>query len=124
MDIRSNFDALTKLMESGDKERYWQEYYSENIVRRLTGLRPLVGREACRRQVQEFIDGLTSTPQIESKTVAFDDENQISMYEFNFEFIYKAWGHIRQSQIHVQRWRSDRIFEETIYVMSLGDEAT
>ena len=122
MDLRAKFAELKKLWESGDNERSWQEYYSKDVVRRITGLEPLVGREACRKQVQEFLDGLTSAPSVEWKTVVFDDENQVSIFEFNFEFVHETHGHLRQTQIHVQRWRDDKIYDETIYVMPLVNE--
>jgi len=122
MDIRARFAELTRLMESGDNEKIWQDYYSEDIVRRITGLEPLDGREACRQQVQEFLDGLTSTPRVETKTVALDDDNQVSVFEIYHEFSHKTYGHIRQTQIHVQRWRDDKIYDETIYVMHLVNE--
>ncbi len=121
MDIRSNFAKLTQLMQSGDNQEYWQKYYSENVIRRITGLEPLIGREAGRQQVQEFLDNLTSPPRIEMKAVAFDDDNDVSIFEFRHEFSHKMYGDIRQMQVHVQRWRDEKIYEELIYVMPLDE---
>ena len=59
MDLRSKFSRLTAMQQSGDNEKVWQEFYTEDIVRRIGG-HPLVGRDACRRQVQDFLDGLTA----------------------------------------------------------------
>ena len=57
MDLRSNYSRLATL-QAKDNEQVWQECYTEDIVRRISGLDPMVGRDACQRQVQEFIDGL------------------------------------------------------------------
>ncbi|MBC8874537.1 MAG: nuclear transport factor 2 family protein [Planctomycetes bacterium] len=123
MNMRANFESLTTLMRSGDNEECWQKYYSEDVVRRYTNVKPWVGRETCRQRVQEFLDGLTSTPRVEWKTVAFDDDNQVSIFEIYHEFSHKAYGDIRQTEVHVQRWRDGKIYDESIYLMPLNEEA-
>ena len=59
----------------------------------------------------------------EWKTVAFDDDNQISIFEIYHEFSHKAYGDIRQTEVHVQRWRDGKIYDESIYLMPLNEEA-
>ena len=119
MKDRDQFERLSKLQESGDNEECWKVFYTEDVVRRITGLEPLVGRDACREQVQHFIDGLTGAPKIEPAAIAFDDENQVSIVEFRHDFSHKEWGEISQMQTHIQRWREGRIYEENIYVINL-----
>ena len=119
MKYRDQFDRLSKLQESGDNEECWKEFYTEDIVRRITGLEPLVGRDACQRQVQHFADGLIGSPKIGPSAIAFDDENQVSIVEFRHDFSHKEWGEVSQMQTHVQRWREGRIYEENIYVINL-----
>ena len=118
MKYRDQFERLSKLQESGDNEECWKVFYTEDVVRRITGLEPLVGRNACREQVQHFIDGLTGAPKTEPTAIAFDDENQVSI-EFRHNFSHKEWGEISQMQTHVQRWHEGRIYEENIYVINL-----
>ena len=124
MDLRSNYSRLTAVQQSGDNEKVWQEFYTEDIVRRIGGL-PLVGRDACRRQVQDFLDGLNAPQKMELVTLAFDDENNVSIAEYDQSFSHREYGGISQRLITVQRWRDNQIYEETIYVMPrVADLAT
>jgi hypothetical protein len=119
MNYREQFARLSELQKSGDNEECWKDFYTEDIVRRITGLQPLVGRDACRQQVQHFADGLIVAPKIELTAHAFDDENQVSIVEFRHDFSHKEYGEISQMQTHVQRWREGRIYEENIYIIQL-----
>ncbi|MDP7569730.1 MAG: hypothetical protein QF677_07435 [Arenicellales bacterium] len=117
MDVRSNYSRLSAMQQTGDNDQVWQEFYTEDIVRRISGLDPLVGRDACRRQVQDFLDGLKAPQTIEQLTLAFDDENKVSVIEYDQSFSHKTHGDITQRITMVQRWREDQIYDETIYVM-------
>ena len=119
MNYREQFARLSKLQKSGDNEECWNDFYTQDILRRITGLEPLVGRDACRQQVQHFIDSLKGTPKTKLTAIAFDDENQVSIVEFQHDFSHKEWGEISQMQTHIQRWREGRIYEENIYIINL-----
>ena len=119
MNYREQFARLSVLQKSGDNEECWKDFYTEDVVRRITGLEPIVGRDACRDQVQHFAEGLTGVPTIGPSALAFDDENQVSIVEFRHDFSHKEYGEISQMQTHVQRWREGRIYEENIYVINL-----
>ena len=50
MNDRDQFARLSKLQESDDNEECWKEFYTtEDIVRRITGLEPLVGRDESKK---------------------------------------------------------------------------
>ena len=117
MDIRSNYSRLSAMQQTGGNDQMWQEFYTEDIVRRISGLDPLIRRNACRRQVQDFLDGLKAPQTIEQLTLAFDEENKVSVVEYDQSFNHKTYGDITQRIIMVQRWREDKIYDETIYVM-------
>ena len=58
-------------------EDYWQ-WFTEDIVRRIPGKaiassEELVGLEACKRQGQEFLDGLTAPNRLELRSLAPDE---------------------------------------------------
>ena len=124
MDIRARYAAMSELQHQGDNSRVWQEYYTEDIVRRIGG-HPLVGRDACQEQAQDFLDGLLSPQRIDQLTLLFDDDNKVSFAEFDQSFSHKTHGNVTQRLAVVQRWRDDQIYEETIYVMRMrGEPAT
>ena len=116
MDLKSNYSRLTKLQNEGN-ERVWQECYTEDIVRRISGLDPMVGRDACQRHVQEFIDGLEGPLQQDQIALAFDNENNVTVVEYDQSFSHKKWGDHSQRIVMVQRWRNDQIYDESVYVM-------
>ena len=116
MDLRTNYSRLTTL-QAKDNKQVWQECYTEDIVRRISGLDPLVGRDACQEQVQDFIDGLKGPLEQDQIALAFDDENYVTIAEFDQSFSHKEFGDIAQRIVMVQRWRNDQIYDETIYVM-------
>lgn len=116
MDLRSNHSRLTTL-QAKDNEQVWQECHTENIVRRIPGLDPLVGRDACRKQVQDFLDGLKGPQKMAQLALAFDDENNVTVVEYDQSFSHKKYGDIAQRLVMVQRWLDDQIYDETIYVM-------
>jgi len=97
-------------------EDYWRESYSEDIVWQLPNQK-LVGREACRQHILTFVESLNSAPKIASKSLAFDEQRQTSIHEFQNDFSHNECGEVSQMQIHVQRWRDNKIYEEVIYVI-------
>ena len=114
MSTIDNAKSLNAAMLSGNRD-YWQEFFSADIVRRIAGMSDLVGVEACQQQEQEFVDGLTAPNRFELKSLAADEENEVSFAEYYNEFNHQQFGHICQTQVHVQRWRDGKVYEESIY---------
>ena len=119
MSTLENAKALNDAILSRS-EKYWQ-WFSEDIVRRIpservAGSEELVGLEACQRQAEEFMDALTTPNRLELRSLAVDEENGVSFVEYNHDFEHQQWGRLRQVQVHVQRWRDGKVFEEDIYV--------
>ena len=90
MDLRTNYSRLTTL-QVNDNKQVWQDCYTEDIVRRISGLDPLVGRDACQKQVQAFLDGLKGPLKHDQIALAFDDENNVTIAEFDQSFI-DSWA--------------------------------
>ena len=120
MNTLENAKSLNEAMLSG--KDYWQ-MYSEDAVRRIPGSEDLVGLQACQRQVQEFVNGLTAPNRFELRSLAADEASEVSFAEYFNEFNHQQFGHIRQTQVHVQRWKDGKVYEEDIYVIHLGKEA-
>ena len=68
MKYRDQFERLSKLQESGDNEECWKVFYTEDVVRRITGLEPLVGRDACQRQVIDFVNEKKTVGQLSGQS--------------------------------------------------------
>ena len=95
-----------------------------DLVKRITGWDDLVGLEACKKQGKDFVDGLTALNRLELRSMAVDEANDVSFMEYYHEFEHRKWGHLRQTQVHVQRWKNGKVYEESIYVMPLAQEAS
>ena len=118
MSTLENAKALNDAILSRSED-YWQ-WFTEDIVKRIPGKttassEELVGLEACQRQGQEFLDALTAPNRLELRSLAVDEENGVSFVEYYHEFEHQQWGRFRQVQVHVQRWRDGKVFEEDIY---------
>jgi hypothetical protein len=85
MNLRSNFSRLTTLQNEGN-EQVWQECYTEDIVRRISGMNPMFGRDACQRQGQEFTDGLKGPLKKDQTALAFDEESNVTIVECDQAF--------------------------------------
>ena len=48
MNYREQFARLSKLQKSGDNEECWNDFYTQDILRRITGLEPLAKQHNAR----------------------------------------------------------------------------
>jgi hypothetical protein len=117
MSIKADVENMNAITLEGKYKEVLEKYYTDDAVRKISGLVPLVGRDMIREQVEDFGKGCTEFSDQEFKAVAVDEENNVSMVEQFVEFTHKFYGHIRQSHIYVQRWRDGQIYEEFLYVM-------
>ena len=117
MDLKSRIDAMEELASTGDNERLWQEFYAEDVVRQLPESELLVGRDAARQQTVEFLNNLVSPQKVERRTLALDQENNVSIAEYDHTFHHREFGEISQRLVVVQRWRDGKIHEEGMFVL-------
>ena len=117
MSLKADVENMNAMILQGKNQEAYEKYYADDVVRKISGLVPLVGRDMIREQGEDFVKGCTAFPSVEVKAVAVDEDNQVSMVEWFMEYSHKFYGHIRQSQVCVQRWRDGQIYEESLYVM-------
>ena len=117
MSIKTDVENMNAMSWQGKWQEAFDKYYADDVVRKISGLVPLVGKDMIREQVEDFLKGCTELPSSEIKAVAVDEENNVSMVEMFQEYTHKFYGHIRQSLVFVQRWRDGKIYEESLYVM-------
>ncbi|MCK4792202.1 MAG: nuclear transport factor 2 family protein [Desulfobacteraceae bacterium] len=117
MSIKADVENMNAMSLQGKWQEAIEKYYADDVVRKISGLVPLVGRDMIREQAEDFLKGCTEFPSAELKAVAVDEDNAVSMVEWFMEYTHKLYGHIRQSQVCVQRWRDGLIYEESLYVM-------
>jgi len=117
MSIKADVENMNAMTLQGKWKEVLEKYYADDVVRKISGLVPLVGKDMIREQIEDFINGCTEFRSYEIKAVAVDEENNVSMVECSQEFTHKLYGHIRQSLVFVQRWRQGKIYEESLYIM-------
>jgi len=116
MSTKADIENMNAMMLQGKNQEAYEKYYADDVVRKISGLVPLVGRDMIREQVEDFIKGCTEFRSYEIKAVAVDEENNVSMVEQFVEWIHKFYGHVRQNHVCVQRWREGKIYDESLYV--------
>jgi hypothetical protein len=117
MSIKADVENMNAMILQGKNQEAYEKYYADDVVRKISGFVPLVGRDAVREQEKDFVKGCTEFRSAEVKAVAVDEDNHVSMVEWFVDFTHKFYGHIRQTHVCVQRWRDGQIYEESLYVM-------
>ena len=117
MSIKADVENMNAMTLEGKYKEVLEKYYADDAVRKIAGLVPLVGKDMIREQVEDFVKGCTEFSGLEVKAVAVDEDNAVSMVEQFVEWTHKFYGHIRQNQVCVQRWRDGKIYEESLYLM-------
>ena len=117
MSVKADVENMNAMILQG---KYWEafdKYYADDAVRKIAGLAPLVGKDMIRQQAEDFVKGCTAFGSSEVKAVAVDEDDNVSMVEQFVEWTHKFYGHVRQNQVAVQRWRDGKIYEESLYLM-------
>jgi hypothetical protein len=116
MSIRADVENMNAMNMQGKWQEAFDKYYADDAVRKISGLEPLVGKDMIREQAEDFIKGCTEFGGSEVKAVAVDEDNAVSMVELFVEWTHKFYGHVRQNQVCVSRWRDGKIYEESLYL--------
>jgi uncharacterized protein (TIGR03067 family) len=123
MNLKASVEDLNAMLLQGRIQEAWNTYYADDVVRRAGQDTPLVGMKLNLEHDKDFVISVTEWGSSAIKAVAVDEDKAVTMVEWSLEFTHKVWGHIRQNQVCVQRWRDGRIYDESIYIMQIKDRS-
>ncbi len=113
VDLKARVGQLNQMIQEGKIMEAMGEFYAEDVVMAENGAPPTSGLEANLAREQAFVDN-TEWHGLELKGVAVGDN--LTMSEWFMDFTNSAYGaRLRFTQVAVQRWRGDKIYDERFY---------
>jgi hypothetical protein len=111
--IRQRVDQLNGMILEGKVMEAMHEFYADDLVMAENDSEPTVGLDANLEREQAFVDN-TTWYGAELKGVAVGDD--VSMVEWWLDFHNTQYGaRLAFTQVAVQRWRDDKIYDERFY---------
>jgi len=119
--IRTRVNELNQWIQAGRIMEAMREFYTDDLVMAENDQAPTEGLVANLEREQAFVDN-TTWYRLELKGVAVGDG--ISMVQWLMDFHNTQYGQrLAFTQVAVQRWRGDKIFDERFYYMPVPVEA-
>ena len=113
-DIRERVDELNQMIQEGKILQAFDKFYADDIVMEEDG-DARVGFEANREYEENFVSSIEEFRAAEVKSVAVDEENNVSFVEWHLDFTLEGVGDVEQNQVAVQRWSDGQIHNEKFY---------
>lgn len=121
MNLKASVEDLNAMLLEGRTQEAWNKYYADDMVRRTEWGGLVVGKDLIQERDQDMRNDVAEWGRFAINAVAVDPDKAVTMVEWSLEFTHKSWGHVRLNLVCVQRWRDERIFDESIYVMKIKD---
>jgi ketosteroid isomerase-like protein len=115
MSIRANVDELNAMILQGEILDAFEKFYAEDVVMSDNHQDVREGKDECRAYEEAFVNGLTEFRGAEVKSVAVNEEENVAMIEWFFDYTHKDWGDMTYHQVAVQEWQDGQIVRETFY---------
>lgn len=114
-ELRANIDELNQSILENRMMEGFDRFYADNVVQQENEQEPVVGKEANRTRELEWLDNVTEFRGAEVKSVAVDEENQITMVEWFLDYTHREWGDVTTHQVSRQQWDGGQIVHERFY---------
>lgn len=112
-DLKARVDSLNRMITEGKIMEAMREFYTDDVVMAENDNPPTVGLPANLEREEDFVAN-TTWYGLEQKGVAIGDD--ISMVQWWMDFHNKHYGNrLAFTQVAVQRWRGDKIYDERFY---------
>ena len=115
MSLKANVDALNSMILQGQILEAFDKYYADDVVMQENDGEERVGKAVCRGFEEAFVSGLTEFRGAAVKSVAVDEENEVAMVEWFFDYSHKDWGDRTGHQVARQQWKDGQIVHERFY---------
>jgi len=113
VDLKARVDQLNQWIQEGRIMDAMREFYTDDLVMAENDNPPTMGLAANLEREQKFVDN-TKWYGLELKGVAVGDG--VTMSQWFMDFHTEHYGaRLRFTQVAVQRWRGDKIYDERFY---------
>lgn len=115
VDLKSLEEELNNRVLQGDILGAFEDMYAENIVME-EGDDKRVGKQANREYEEQFVGALQEFHHGEVTAVGIDEENNVTLSEWDMEFTLEGVGRVEQKQVAVRTWNDDgKVVHEKFY---------
>ncbi len=112
-DLRQRVDALNRMIQEGKIIEAMNEFYTDDLVMGENDAPPTEGLAANLAREEDFV-AHTTWHGLELKGVAVGDG--VTMVQWWMDFHNTHYGaRLAFTQVAVQRWRGDKIYDERFY---------
>jgi hypothetical protein len=112
MSLHERVEKLNDMICKGYILEAFEKFYADDIIRKDNNNITVAGKSACRSKEESLVTGITAFRKARVKNVIIG--SQVSVVEWEFEYVHEEWGECKYSQIAVQQWNCDgQIFSET-----------
>ena len=113
VNLQERVDQLNRYIQEGKIMEAMREFYADDVVMAENDQAPHEGLEANLAREQDFVEN-TTWYGLELKGVAVGDG--VTMVQWWMDFHNKQYGkRLAFTQVAVQRWRGDKIYDERFY---------
>ncbi|PEN14045.1 hypothetical protein CRI94_08350 [Longibacter salinarum] len=109
---------LNDMILQGKILEAFEKFYAEDVVME-EGDQRREGKEANREYEEQFVGALTEFRSAEIHSRAIDEENRVTLSEWENDFTLEGVGDVLQKQVSVRTWNEDgQITHEKFYTLS------
>jgi len=115
VNLQSLEEELNNRVLQGDILGAFEDFYAEDIVMEEGGDKR-VGKDANREYEKQFVGALQEFHKGEVTAVGIDEENNVTLSEWDMEFTLEGAGRVEQKQVAVRTWNADgKVTHEKFY---------
>ncbi len=108
-------EELNNRVLQGDILGAFEDFYAEDIVMEEDD-NQRVGKDANREYEEQFVGALQEFHKGEVTAVGIDEENNVTLSEWDMEFTLEGVGRVHQQQVAVRTWNDDgKVTHEKFY---------
>jgi hypothetical protein len=112
-DVKDLVTDLEKMISEGNLLEAFEKYYADNVVMQENEEAPRVGKEACRKFEEAFVNGIVEFHGYKKLGIAWGDN--YSTIESWMDVTHKDWGRAARAQVAAQTWENGKIVKEKFY---------
>ncbi|MEQ8768997.1 MAG: nuclear transport factor 2 family protein [Phycisphaerales bacterium] len=113
--LKQRVDELISYINEGKILEAMDEFYDESIEMRENNEPPTVGLAANIEREKQFLSSVADWKWTTWHAVAVNEDDQVAMLEYAFEFVDTSGKTVTYEQATVQRWRDGKIIAERFY---------
>ena len=115
MGIKEDVKEINDMILQGKVMEAFEKFYAEDVVMQENSEEPRVGKDVNREFEKKFMENIEEFHGAEVKAVAFSDDGEIAMIQWDMDITFKGSKRNNSSQVTVQKWKDGKIINERFF---------